>query len=192
MNRTDQRAIRQRPLAMSLVAIAVLVGAIGCQPSAPGGDASPTLAPVATSVPGPSLGSPSAPVETPTPAPASTPGAVFDTISVMPDGQNELPISLLDQTGLVTGIEALPADGGFEDGVEDAVEGTGLIYSWTGGACDSRTLLTFERTESGFRLLTLTETTGDLCILIAIGRRIAIHLSEPIDAATVTVVPGQP
>lgn len=172
-------------IARSLCAVVLAISLVACQPPA-----GPSGAPGATSAPAPSGASPTA---TPTPTSEATATAVvFETVWRNPDGTNELPVSLLDRTGLVTGIEALQGDAAFEDGISDAVEGTGLIYSWSGGACDSRTLLTFERVGDRFQLLTLTETTGDMCILIAIGRRIAIHLSEPMPAGSVTVRPGQP
>ena len=122
----------------------------------------------------------------PTPAPA-----IYEAVIEPAEGRDRLLVSLLDRTGMVLGIE--PAAGGGPEGITFVGEG-GLefTYGWLGGACDSRHLVTFERTDAGFRLLTRTEVARVDCDAIGVPRQIVVRVSESIDLLPITLLPGQP
>ena len=105
------------------------------------------------------------------------------------EGDRELPIVLQDLTGLVVGIEAKrQGEPPFDKRVSNpAGQPTVFRYQWTGGACDTLTSITFERVDGGYRVTSVTRTTGDACILIGIFRGVDIQLSEPVDADSVIV-----
>jgi hypothetical protein len=112
---------------------------------------------------------------------------VHETVVTLPAGQGRLPIALLDRTGLVVEITDVPHNAAFSEGIVGAEDGRALIYTWVGGSCDLRVLLTLERSAAGFRLLTRTDVTGQICDLLGITRQVAIRLSESIAPETVIV-----
>jgi hypothetical protein len=142
---------------------------------------------VPTATPGASA--PSTPhADPPSLAPgASQEGQVHETVVTMPDGQDRLPIALLDLTGLVVEISEVPPNAAFTEGIVGAEDGRALVYTWVGGSCDLRVLLTLERSAMGFRLLTRTDVTGQMCDMLGVTRQVAIRLSEPIAPETVIV-----
>lgn len=166
----------------------ILAFAVGCgsqiaspPPTATPGSATRTSVPLVTLAPSPT------PVPG-TPTDAAKKG-VFRTRLVMPDGTFGVQVMLRDATGLVTGIAAPPATKPWFEAAIDNPDGRpdALLYTWLGGACDTVTTITFERTGSRFRLRATTETTGDSCILIGLGRQLLIQLDEPIDAGLVNL-----
>jgi hypothetical protein len=92
----------------------------------------------------------------------------------------------------VVEITEVPPDAAFTEGIVGAEDGRALAYTWVGGSCDLRVLLTLERSATGFRLLTRTDVTGQMCDMMGIARRVAIRLSEPIAPETVIVERVQP
>jgi hypothetical protein len=103
-----------------------------------------------------------------------------------------MAVTLIDQTGLVTGIRtATPAD--VRDGpvveTEPAIE-NGLRISWPGNGCDRRLTLVFGEGAGGYDLAIHIDPTpaGGLgCVQVTLERGISITLSGPIDPASVTV-----
>lgn len=183
---------RLRALRRTAVGL-VMVVALGCgsragaapTPSAP---ATPTSS-EAAATPATTVAAPAMPAGSPTPVPGG-PTEVWTAQLALADGTYPLPVMLLDGTGLVTGLVA-PAAGvpAFESGVTNANgKPDRLLYTWLGGACDTLTKLTFERSASGFRLRAETETSGGYCILIGLNREVVITLSEPVDARSVVLV----
>jgi hypothetical protein len=118
---------------------------------------------------------------------ASADGRVHETVVTLPAGHNRLPIALLDRTGLVVEITEVPQNAAFTEGIVGAEDGRALVFTWVGGSCDLRVLLTLERSAAGFRLLTRTDVTGQMCDMLGVSRQVAIRLSEPIAPETVIV-----
>jgi hypothetical protein len=122
----------------------------------------------------------------PTPAPA-----VHEAVIEPAEGRDRLLVSLLDRTGIVLSIEPAVEEG--PEGINFVGDdGLAFTYRWLGGACDTRHLVTFERTDSGFRLLTRTEAEPVACDAIAIPRQIVVRVSASIELLPIVVVPGQP
>jgi hypothetical protein len=134
---------------------------------------------------------PMTPAGSPTPVPGGPTdplqGGVWRTQIVLPDGTHPLPVVLRDATGLVTGLAAPPAAMPLVDEGVANVDGQPdrLTYTWVGGACDTVTNLTFEAAGNGFRLRAESERSGGACILIGLGRTVAISLARPVDAGSV-------
>ncbi|MCI0583145.1 MAG: hypothetical protein L0227_09695 [Chloroflexi bacterium] len=99
-----------------------------------------------------------------------------------------LPVTLIDRTGLVTGVlSEVPI--GFDrgdDGVANIPDHPDLlVVSWTGGMCDIEVAMLFERT-AGHQIAEHTEAGQGGCFLAAIGRSVVIQLRSPVGAETVT------
>lgn len=174
------RAGELRPVAAALIALLT----IAC------GSGSVTPPPV-TIPPSPSAAALVTPATSPTPVPGGPTDpveeGVWRTRLAMADGTYPLPVVLRDAAGLVSGFSAGPNAGALsEEGVDNPNgQQNVLAYSWVGGACDSVTNLSFERTNGGFRLRVATERAGDMCIMIGLGRQVLIGLSAPVDARSV-------
>lgn len=179
------RAVELRHVAPTLIALLTLA----C------GSASMTAPPV-TAPPSPTATALVIPANSPTPVPGGPTDpveeGVWRTRLAMADGTFALPVVLRDATGLVSRFAAGPNAGAIsEDGVDNPNGQQDLLsYSWVGGACDNVTNLIFERTNGGFRLRVATERSGDMCIMIGLGRQVLIGLSAPVDARSVILVPG--
>lgn len=175
----------ERTGTVRLVAAALIAAAtIACGSGA--GTAPPVTAP-----PSPTAAALVTPANSPTPVPGSPTdpleGGVWRTRLVMVDGTYPLPVVLQDATGLVSGFTTGPPNGALSDDGIDNPNGQQnlLTYTWVGGACDTVTNLTFERTNGGFRLRVTTEKIGDVCIMIGLGRQVLIGLDAPVDARSV-------
>jgi len=104
-----------------------------------------------------------------------------------------LPVVLIDQTGLVT--EIAPADD-TSTSVEPELRGDPAdqnvaILTWTGGACDATTTVTFLVLDGGYVMnLTAPEKPGTGCPMAGVPRGIRILTSTPIPIDSVTVAGG--
>jgi hypothetical protein len=117
-------------------------------------------------------------------------GTLFKTTVVQPDGSYPLPVALGDQTGLVTAIEPIVADGSgsFELAVKaDPDNANALILTWIGGACDDDVAIALARSESGFSLFLDTKAGFGACMALGLFRAIRIRVSEPIAADSIAV-----
>jgi hypothetical protein len=114
---------------------------------------------------------------------------VFRTVLVLPNGGDGLAVVLTDLTGLVAGIAPSPqGEPAIDEGLTNpAGQPNVLTYAWVGGSCDVLTSFMFERPDGGLRLVAATKTTGGACDLVGVFRRVEIHLTEPVDAESVTV-----
>lgn len=169
-----------RPVAAVLIAVLTIACGSGS-----------VTAPPDTARPSPTATALVTPATSPTPVPGSPTDPLEEgawrTRLAMADGTYTLPVVLRDATGLVSGFAAGPNAGALsEEGVANPNGQRNLLaYSWVGGACDTVTNLTFERTNGGFRLRVATERSGDMCIMIGLGRQVLIGLSAPVDARSV-------
>jgi len=96
-----------------------------------------------------------------------------------------LPITVDDRTGLVRSIEIARSEGNTGDGVSTVVGRPAAIrLQWTGGLCDRRAVLLFDR--NGGRIeVTVTTQSADACRLAGIVRAVTLDLAEPIDPGIV-------
>jgi hypothetical protein len=133
-------------------------------------------------------------------------GTRFTTVFPARDGDQDgtvdlqaLPVTLIDQTGTVTGIQATEYD--FEEWDGDLARGLAKPFldrpeaiqvAWMGGACEDsvRLVLTSDgtggvtlaiRADNGFGIL------GGGCPAIGIGRTIVIGFVSRVDASSVDV-----
>src|SRR5262245_28435871 len=80
-------------------------------------------------------------------------GTLYSTVLRNPDGSYSLPVTVGDETGLVTGIEGTTNDSNF--GLQATVEADGLnpsafLVSWLGGACTDSASISIRKTEKGY------------------------------------------
>ena len=107
-------------------------------------------------------------------------------------GVDAVPISLIDQTGLVTTVRTAPP-GDVRDGPRVEAEpniANGLRVSWLGEGCDNRLSLVFGPSARGYELAIHVDPNaagGFGCVDVTIARGLSITLSEPVDPASVTV-----
>ena len=66
-----------------------------------------------------------------------------------------------------------------------------LLVPWTGGACDVNTVIEFAAAGQGLAGTIATETSGEVCTMIAIQRLLRLTLNTPTPAASVTLEPVQ-
>ena len=98
-----------------------------------------------------------------------------------------LPIDVIDLTGLVTGVEAIEHDGpvaGVGGIVPVSAQANTVRLGWTGGACDARVRVVFSRTDRGYALRVMPETSlvGKLgCAALGVPRAIAITVRESLE-----------
>ena len=117
----------------------------------------------------------------PTPFSIAYPAATADGDAVA--------ISLIDQTGLVTGLTV--ADEAAAEGVS-AVPGrpNALRASWAGGVCDDRVTLVLNKLGAGYELAIHNHprfTAGIECDASAVTRAVDITFTQPIDPAALSL-----
>jgi hypothetical protein len=110
--------------------------------------------------------------------------------------RDPLPVTLTDETGLVTGIAPAAVDPAWHDFVPalHALQGdpNAAVLSWTGGLCDQDTTVWFHVLHGGYLLnVAVHEKFGfGGCPGAAVPRAIRIATSSPIPADSVTVAGG--
>lgn len=123
-------------------------------------------------------------------------GKIFTTTLAQPDGTEELPVALGDQTGLVTGIEPVVFKPGiaFGEGIgptitADAKDPNVLVVTWTGGACDNRAVISFVPAALRYRMTLRTDVAWGACMALGLFRAIRVTTSQPIPVGDIDV-PG--
>ena len=121
-------------------------------------------------------------------------GRVFQTSLPTPD-QDPLPITLTDETGLVTGLGAANYDpqATLAMVADDPTTPNALIVSWLGGGCDKDAAIIFRRSPSGSGYDLQVASTPKLglgCVAVGIGRGLRITTSEPVSVDTIHVSGG--
>lgn len=130
---------------------------------------------------------------------AKPPGTLWELrISSDPPGlSNLIPVVLGDQTGLVTGLEAVVAEpvGGLAEAAvqRDPQDGKAVILTWATGACDDETVIAFQRAAERFSLDVQVRNGFDMgCTGNLVLRGLRIQLSEPVDASSISVTSNSP
>ena len=117
----------------------------------------------------------------PTPFSIAYPAATADGDAVA--------ISLIDQTGLVTGMSQ--GSGAAAEGVSAvAGEPNVLRVAWPGGACDDRATLVLNKLGAGYELAIHNHprfTAGIECDASAVTRAVDITFMRPLDPAALTL-----
>jgi hypothetical protein len=104
-------------------------------------------------------------------------------------GADAVPISLIDQTGLVTGMAV--AEEAAAEGVS-AVPGKANVLraSWAGGVCDDRATLVLNKLGTGYELAIHNHprfTAGIECDASAVLRAVDITFAQPINPAALSL-----
>jgi hypothetical protein len=98
----------------------------------------------------------------------------------------ELPFRIADRTGLVQAVSVVNL-GNFEEGIRPVPgRDDALSVLWTGGMCDRRVLMEFERRADGLTLNVSTERGFGGCRLAGVLRNLLIEFTQPVDASTVS------
>ena len=105
-----------------------------------------------------------------------------------------LPVTLTDETKLVTGITqgaVDPATTGNDPAVRaDRVEPNGLVLTWLGGACDQDAAVWFGVLNGGYVLTVSVHGSAANCPASAVPRAVRITTSRPIPADSIIVAGG--
>jgi hypothetical protein len=97
-----------------------------------------------------------------------------------------LPVTILDDAGLVLGVEAGPLG---REGIVAATNRTNaVVYQWLGGLCDRLVTIRIDRLDGQISLLRTDEEAGTTCLLAGIERSVVIEFREPIDPSSIVDV----
>lgn len=119
-------------------------------------------------------------------------GRVFQT-TLPTDDRDPLPVTLTDETGLVTRVvpaQGDPATWNFAGPTlhADPNDPNASILTWTGGMCDQDTTVRFHEQHGGYLLnVAIHENSGFGCPAAAVLRAIRIATSSPLPIESVTV-----
>ncbi len=120
-------------------------------------------------------------------------GRIFE-VTLRTEYNRPLPVSLSDETGLVTGITQAAADPatGNEPALQaDQADPNTSILTWQGGACDTNTDVVFHVLHGGYVVnVSSHEGIGTGCPAAAVPRAIRLATSHPIPVDSVTVAGG--
>ena len=116
-------------------------------------------------------------------------------VTLRTEFNHPLPVTMTDETGLVTGITqaaAVPATTPNDPALRaEQDDPNAAVLSWLGGACDQDTTVWFHVLHAGYVLnVAVHETFGTGCPLAAVPRAIRIATSRPIPVDSVTVAGG--
>lgn len=106
------------------------------------------------------------------------------------DGSKQT-ITVRDTSGRITGVEFDPP--GVQDpGVIANPDGQPnvVLVPWTGGACDTTTDIEFAAAGTGLAGTLRIETSGDVCVMLAVPHVLQLTTSVPVPAASVTLTPA--
>ena len=113
------------------------------------------------------------------------------TQEVTTDTGSKQTIVVHDESGRLTDVQINP------QGVPMATEISNppnepnvVLVPWTGGACDVRTEITFKAAGQGLAGTLKVETSGEICIMIAIPHQLRLTAATPLPAAQVTLEPA--
>ncbi len=122
-------------------------------------------------------------------------GTTFQT-TLRTEFNEPLPVTLVDQTGLVTGVAQPVVDAAaWNDNVAvlhaDPNDPNAAVLTWLGGMCDQDTTVRFKVLNGGYALnVEVHEKLGLGCPAAAVLRAIRISTSRPIPVGSVTVAGG--
>lgn len=122
-------------------------------------------------------------------------GRTFQT-TLRTEYSDPLPVTLTDETGLVTGIAQAEVDPATGNDVlpvlhADPNDPNVSVLTWTGGVCDQDTTVRFSVLNGGYVLsVAVDEKFGTGCPAAAVPRAIRIAASRPIPVDSVTVAGG--
>jgi hypothetical protein len=121
-------------------------------------------------------------------SPAATPFSVSYPAATA--GANPIPLTLVDQTGLVTSVVAV-AGGAASTGVEVApAVGSALRVGWQGGPCDDRVTLVLNDIGSSYELAIHNHppiTAGLTCDDSIVTRAVDITFNRHLDPSQLTL-----
>jgi hypothetical protein len=107
------------------------------------------------------------------------------------DGSTQT-ITVRDTSGRITDVEIDPP------GVQDpgAIanppgEPNVVLVPWTGGACDTKTEIVFDAQGDGLAGTIRIETSGDICVMLAVPHLLRLTTTGPMPAASVSLEPIQ-
>jgi hypothetical protein len=125
-------------------------------------------------------------------AACQVPGRVFPT-TLTSATLDPLPVTLTDQTGLVTAIAPEPDAQVQNEPMLQAVDGEPMsaVLTWLGGACDADTTVLVHRLDGGLVMnVAIHGKLGLGCVALGVPRAIRITTSEPLPIDQVTVAGG--
>jgi hypothetical protein len=129
----------------------------------------------------------------PGPRPTTDPGGLIVAFEAT-ESSGRLVVRLADHTGLAWSMTPGPLAAATGEGHWAALNPddspSALLVWWVGGACDTEVRLSLDAIDSGYGLTIRSTTSGLGCTAVGILRIVRIDLSQPVDAASVTVNGG--
>ncbi len=115
-------------------------------------------------------------------------------VTLRTEFSDPLPVTLTDETGLVTGITQAtfgPAAGNAPALHGDPADPNASILTWVGGMCDSDTAVVFRMLHGSYVLnVSIHQRFGLGCPAAGVPRAIRIGTSRPIPVDSITVAGG--
>jgi hypothetical protein len=97
-------------------------------------------------------------------------------------------VTVRDTSGRITTVEFDPAGVQNPGGITNPDGNLEvLLVPWTGGACDVKTVIEFAAAGDGLKGTMSTETSGDVCIMVAVQHLLRLTTNTPTPAASVTL-----
>jgi hypothetical protein len=113
------------------------------------------------------------------------------TQTVEADGGSTQEIVVRDESGRLTDVQIDPQGAPMAAEISNPPnEPNVVLVPWTGGACDVKTTITFKAAGQGLAGTLKVETSGDICIMIAIPHQLRLTAATPLPAAQVTLEPA--
>lgn len=111
--------------------------------------------------------------------------------TVETDAGQKQEIVVRDESGKLTDVQIDPQGVAMSDQISNPPnEPNVVLVPWTGGACDVRTEITFKAAGQGLAGTLKIETSGEICIMIAIPHQLRLTAATPLPAAQVTLEPA--
>jgi hypothetical protein len=116
--------------------------------------------------------------------------------TLRPEFNDPMPVTLTDETGLVSGIAEAEVDAATFNDFSPRLravpnEPNASVLTWIGGMCDTNTTVRFHVLNGGYVLNLANHVTfGTGCPAAAVPRALRIETSSPIPVDSVTVAGG--
>jgi hypothetical protein len=108
------------------------------------------------------------------------------------DGTSQT-ITVRDEAGRLTNVEIDPPGVPMAAEIENPDgQPNVVLVPWTGGACDTSTEIVFDPAGEGLAGTLDIETSGDMCIMLAVPHQLRLTSANPLPADKVTLEPAAP
>jgi hypothetical protein len=109
---------------------------------------------------------------------------------LLQDGASQV-ITVRDRSGRIENVEIDPAGVADPGAIANPPgEPNVVLVPWTGGACDRTTTIEFVGQGDGLAGTLAIETSGEMCVMLAVPHLLRLTTNGPMPAASVTLEPA--